>query len=113
MLAKVDSILMAETAKEHQLNDLMARLSFVQQKFKQVSTGVVSGGWPGGMHSGFGMAPSPGPNVASGKAKQRKAANNNTKKAGKTTAAAQQNQNLRADAPEFVPKISTTGWSES
>jgi len=110
-LMQVDKVMQREQAKEAQMDQLMQRLTVVQQ---QLSAGV--GHWAGGgMAPPFQMAQAASTasvTAAPGKKAKRQAAKPAKPKAA--TAASLQAAaaaSLRAEAPEFVP--TTSGWSDS
>jgi len=110
-LMQVDKVMQREQAKEAQMDQLMQRLTVVQQ---QLSAGV--GHWAGG-----GMAPPfPMAQAASAasvtaapgkKAKRQSAKPAKPKAATAASLLAAAAASLRAEAPEFVP--TTSGWSDS
>jgi uncharacterized protein YukE len=111
-LLQLDKVMQREQNKEQQMDQLMQRLTVVQQ---QIS------GWPGSALAGYPdmlpQAAAAPPQVAAvaaaSKKAQRKASGKKAAKAHPPAGAAslQNAASLRAEAPEFVP--TTSGWSES
>lgn len=103
-LVQVDRVMQREMQKDNQIDQLMQRLTVVQQ---QLTAGV--GGWPPGsglppfpMSAGVGAANAAA--AAAKKSQQRKAPKAKAPKAGGAAVM----PNLRAEAPEFVP----TGYGD-
>ena len=110
-LMQVDKVMQREQAKEAQMDQLMQRLTVVQQ---QLSAGI--GHWAGGgMAPPFQMAQAASAasvTAAPGKKAKRQAAKPAKPKAASAASLqAAAAASLRAEAPEFVP--TTSGWSDS
>eukprot|EP00933_Yihiella_yeosuensis_P083199 TRINITY_DN97390_c0_g1_i1.p1 TRINITY_DN97390_c0_g1~~TRINITY_DN97390_c0_g1_i1.p1 ORF type:complete len:316 (+),score=101.82 TRINITY_DN97390_c0_g1_i1:79-948(+) len=113
-LMQVDKVMQREMVKEEQMNQLMQRLTVVQQ---QLSAGI--GHWAAAGSSPFlaqaaaagvglaGAGISAGNANANAKKSQKKAPKAKASKASAALLAGA--ANLRAEAPEFVP---TSGWPE-
>jgi len=109
-LQKVEKMTQNEGEKEIQMDNLMKRLTLVQQQWS-------AGHWATGMPPAFSMPQAAqGATAAAVAAGQKK--QNRTGKAPKPKNAAKANASsmnanmqLRPEAPEFVP--TTSGWSES
>jgi len=111
-LLQVDKIMQREIGKEQQMDQLMQRLTLVQQ---QLSAGA--GLWASGAAAPaypMGQAAPAAAAAANGKSKAKRQAPKPAKAKAPSAAsmqAAAAAASLRAEAPEFVPN--TSGWSES
>lgn len=97
-LTQVDSVMKREQAKEQQLDQLMMRLSMVQQQLA---------------HAGGGWAPQAVPYNPQGnqnKKQQKRNPGSGKSKAKAAPAPQVPTPGLRAEAPEFVP--TTAGWPD-
>merc|ERR1719444_303624 len=110
-LVQYDKVMAKEDAKEQQVDLLIQRLTAVQQQLQSLWAGPVPGfgGLPPQAAAAAATAAQvnlAAANAAAGKKAQRKAS---AKKTGKAQTTAQMN-NLRAEAPEFVP--TTSEWPQ-
>jgi len=98
-LIALDQKMSKEQAKEQQLDNLMMRLTAVQQQLS-----AAGGGW---VSAAYSAAAQGGPQAK--KATRKQGQGKSKAKAAPSQSAAQA-MSMRAEAPEFVP---TTGWTES
>lgn len=110
-IVSVDKAMQMELAKEQKMEQLMNRLTAVQQQLQ-----AVGGHWAtaAGAAASFQTPAAPAASQAAGKRAQRKTAAKPAK-SGKPPGSGSASQlggpTLRAEAPEFVP--TNAGWSES
>lgn len=97
-LIQVDKVMQREQAKEQQLDQLMLRLTAVQQQLS-----AAGGGWVQAAYNANSTPP------ASKKPARKQGQGKSKAKPASAAAAAANTASMRAEAPEFVP---TTGWTE-
>lgn len=114
-LMQVDKYMQREVGKEQQMDQLMQRLTLLQQQLS-AGAGLWSGGGGAAAYQMGQAAPAAAAAAANGKQKAKRQAAKPSKAKAPSAAsmsmqAAAAAASLRAEAPEFVPNIS--GWSES
>jgi len=116
-LLQVDKVLQREMAKEQQMDQLMARLTVVQQQLMSVWAGASTGSSAflaaqaasgASLQSALAAQARAAPAASSKKAQKK--VTKTTKGAKASAASLAAAASLRAEAPEFVP---TSGWPES
>jgi uncharacterized protein YukE len=104
-LIQVDKVMQREQAKEQQLDQLMLRLTAVQQQLSAAGGGWVSAAYTAAANNPQGKKTARKQGQGKSKAKPTAA----SAAAAAAAQAASNAMSMRAEAPEFVP---TTGWTE-